>query len=132
MRQPPSGSRLAPSCENADVRGERTRLAGPAQANADRPPATRPRKARRPYGRASVAMPRRYRQSLDNPAASAPGKAALMRTILIALGVLALTPAAAHATTVAYAPDGALVVTAGPGEKNHVGIQADAAETGRV
>ena len=41
-----------------------------------------------------------------------------MKTFVIALGVLALTPAAAHATTVTYASDGALVVTAAPGEKN--------------
>jgi Ca2+-binding RTX toxin-like protein len=55
-----------------------------------------------------------------------------MKTILIALGVLALTPAAARATTVTYAPDGALVVTAGPGERNHLGLQADDGDPGKV
>ncbi len=55
-----------------------------------------------------------------------------MRTILIALGVLALTPAAAHATTVSYAPDGALVVTAAAGERNQVSLQADDDDPGKV
>jgi Ca2+-binding RTX toxin-like protein len=55
-----------------------------------------------------------------------------MRTILIALGVLALTPAAAHATTVTYAGDGALVVTAGAGEKNDIGLQSDDGDAGKV
>lgn len=55
-----------------------------------------------------------------------------MKTILVALGLLAVTPAAAHATTVAYAPDGALVVTAGPGESNRIDIQEDDGDAGKV
>ena len=55
-----------------------------------------------------------------------------MKTILIALGALALMPAAAHATTVSYAPDGALVVTAAPGERNNVSLQEDDGDAGKV
>jgi Ca2+-binding RTX toxin-like protein len=55
-----------------------------------------------------------------------------MRTILIALGALALTPAAAHATTVGYASDGALVVTAAPGERNQVSLQEDDGDPGKL
>jgi hypothetical protein len=55
--------------------------------------------------------------------------------IAIALAAALLTAAAApaaHAETVSFAPDGALVVTAAPGEKNHLGIQSDATGQGRV
>lgn len=55
-----------------------------------------------------------------------------MKTFVIAFGVLALTPAAAHATTVTYAADGALVVTAAPGEKNVLDLQVDDADAGKV
>jgi Ca2+-binding RTX toxin-like protein len=55
-----------------------------------------------------------------------------MKTILIALGALALTPAAAQATTVGYAPDGALVVTAAPGERNQVSLQQDDGDAAKV
>jgi Ca2+-binding RTX toxin-like protein len=55
-----------------------------------------------------------------------------MKTFVIALGVLALTPAAAHATTVTYAADGALVVTAASGEKNVLDLQEDDADAGKV
>jgi hypothetical protein len=58
-----------------------------------------------------------------------------MKTILIALaalGVAGVAAPAAHATTVGYGADGALVVTAGPGEKNSLGIQSDAGGSGRV
>jgi Ca2+-binding RTX toxin-like protein len=53
----------------------------------------------------------------------------------IALAAALLTAAAApaaHAETVSFAPDGALVVTAADGETNHLGIQSDATEQGRV
>ena len=55
-----------------------------------------------------------------------------MKTILIALGALALMPAAAQATTVGYASDGALVVTAAPGERNQVSLQEDDGDAGKV
>src|SRR4051812_14280947 len=55
-----------------------------------------------------------------------------MKTILIPLGALALLPAAAHATTVSYAPDGALVVTAAPGERNQLSLQENDDDAGRV
>jgi Ca2+-binding RTX toxin-like protein len=55
-----------------------------------------------------------------------------MKTILIALAALALTPAAAHATTVTYAADGALVVTASPGERNVLDLQEDDSDAGKV
>jgi len=47
-----------------------------------------------------------------------------MKMILIALAALAVAAPAAQASTVSYAPDGALTVTAGPGEKNKLGIQS--------
>jgi Ca2+-binding RTX toxin-like protein len=55
-----------------------------------------------------------------------------MKTILIALAVLAATPAAAQATTVGYAADGALVVNAAPGERNQVSLQEDDGDAGKV
>ncbi len=58
-----------------------------------------------------------------------------MKTILIAVAALGLAGAAvpaAEASTVTFAPDGALVVTAAPGERNAIGIQAAADESGRL
>jgi Ca2+-binding RTX toxin-like protein len=55
-----------------------------------------------------------------------------MKTILVALIVLAVAPAAAQATTVSYGPDGALVVTAAPGERNQLSLQADDDDPGKV
>jgi Ca2+-binding RTX toxin-like protein len=58
-----------------------------------------------------------------------------MKTILIALATLVAAGAAvpaAHASTVAFGADGALVVTAAPGERNHLGIQSDPADATRV
>ena len=48
MRQPPTGNRFPSSCENAEVNGERTLLAFPAQANDVRPAASSARNARLP------------------------------------------------------------------------------------
>ena len=53
MRQPPTGRRFPSGCEKPEVTGARARSAGPAQRSDDSPPASRPRNARRPYGRAS-------------------------------------------------------------------------------
>ena len=53
----------------------------------------------------------------------------------IALAAALLTAAAApaaHAETVSFAPDGALVVTAAAGETNHLGLQSDATGEGRL
>src|SRR5262249_4215375 len=50
----------------------------------------------------------------------------------VALIVLAVTPAAAQATTVGYASDGALVVTATPGERNQISLQEDDGAPGKV
>jgi hypothetical protein len=47
-----------------------------------------------------------------------------MKTILIALAALAVAAPAANASTVGFAPDGALTVTAGP-ESNAIGIQSE-------
>jgi Ca2+-binding RTX toxin-like protein len=58
-----------------------------------------------------------------------------MKTILIALVTLGLAGAAvpaAHAGTVSFAGDGALVVTAAPGETNRLGIQSDPTDATRV
>jgi Ca2+-binding RTX toxin-like protein len=54
-----------------------------------------------------------------------------MKTILIAIAALALAAPAAQASTVSFAPDGALVVTAGP-ETNSLGIQSDPTDATRV
>jgi hypothetical protein len=55
-----------------------------------------------------------------------------MKTILIALAALLVAVPAAEASTVSFASDGALVVTAAPGERNHLGIQADPTDASRV
>ena len=55
-----------------------------------------------------------------------------MKTILVALAVLGFAAPAAQASTVTFATDGALVVTAAPGERNHLGIQAAGDESGRM
>ncbi|HEY6891822.1 MAG TPA: hypothetical protein VI300_28730, partial [Solirubrobacter sp.] len=58
-----------------------------------------------------------------------------MKTILatlMALGLAGVAVPTAQASTVTFAADGALVVTAAPGERNHLGIQAAGDESGRV
>ena len=55
-----------------------------------------------------------------------------MKTILVALAVLGFAAPAAQASTVTFATDGALVVTAAPGERNNLGIQAAGDESGRM
>src|SRR3954451_21825103 len=59
MRHPPTGKRFPRSCEKAEVTGERTLLAEPAQTNDVAPPARSARHARLPYGVAppSIASP---------------------------------------------------------------------------
>jgi hypothetical protein len=58
-----------------------------------------------------------------------------MKMIVAAFAALSLTGLAvpaAHASTVTFGADGALVVTAAPGERNQLGIQAAGDESGRV
>ena len=55
----------------------------------------------------------------------------MKKTILIALAALGILAPAAHASTVSFAPDGALVVTAGD-EVNRLGIQSDPTDERRV
>ena len=55
-----------------------------------------------------------------------------MKTILIAFAAFFAAVPAAHAATVSFGSDGALVVTAAPGEKNHLGIQSDPTDETRV
>jgi Ca2+-binding RTX toxin-like protein len=57
------------------------------------------------------------------------------RTVAAAFAAAALAAVAApaaHATTVSAGAGGTLVVTAAPGERNSLGLQADAAESGRL
>jgi Ca2+-binding RTX toxin-like protein len=55
----------------------------------------------------------------------------MKKTILIALAALGLLAPAAHASTVSYGQDGALVVTAGD-EVNDLGLQSDPTDATRV
>src|SRR3954447_12212419 len=55
-----------------------------------------------------------------------------MKMIVAVLTLLGVAAPAAQASTVTFAPDGALVVTAAPGERNHLGIQAAGDESGRL
>src|SRR3954453_7082570 len=55
----------------------------------------------------------------------------MKKTILIALAALGILAPAAHASTVSFAPDGAIVVTAGD-EVNSLGIQSDPTDATRV
>jgi Ca2+-binding RTX toxin-like protein len=49
-----------------------------------------------------------------------------------ALGLTGLAASAAQASTVTFGADGALVVTAAPGERNQLGLQAAGDESGRL
>ncbi|WP_028057573.1 calcium-binding protein [Candidatus Solirubrobacter pratensis] len=56
----------------------------------------------------------------------------MILTALVTLGLAGVAVPAAHASTVTYGADGALVVTAAPGETNRIGIQSDPSDTTRV